>query len=125
MTDSADRWLNAVGIFLVLAVLIGLGIVLLAGANLGPGASPQPPSVNWTLERVSEETVRITHSGGEPVEAADLIVTVESFTRRTDWEGTVTEGESTLIKASEGQVVRLYWDPDDRGARALLQTWTV
>lgn len=125
MTDSGDRWLNAVGIFLVLAVIAGLGVVFLAGANLGPGSGPQPPSVDWTLERVSPETVRITHNGGDPVQAGDLVVTVESFTRRTDWEGTVTEGDSTLITASEGQVVRIYWDPDDRGARSLMRTWTV
>ena len=125
MTDSGDRWLNAVGIILVLAILAGFGIVFLAGANLGPGTGPQPPAVDWSLERVSAETVRITHGGGEPVEAADLVVTVESFSRRTDWSGTITEGDSTLVTASEGQVVRLYWDPDDRGARSLLQSWTV
>jgi hypothetical protein len=125
MTDSGDRWLNAVGIFLVLAVVAGLGVVLLAGSTLGPGSNQQPPSVDWTLERVSPETVRITHNGGDPVQATDLVVTVESFTRRTDWEGTITEGDATLITASEGQVVRIYWAPDDRGARSLMRTWTV
>lgn len=125
MTDSGDRWLNAVGLFLVIAVLVGLGIVLLAGANLGPGSGEQPPDVEWTIERVSEDTVRLTHAGGDAVEATDLVVTVEGFERRTDWEGTVTEGDSTIVRASEGQVLRVYWDPDDRGARARLGRWRV
>ena len=125
MADPGDRWLNAIGIFLVVAVLFGLGVVLLAGANLGPDSGRQAPGVDWTLDRVNGSTVRITHAGGDPVEAADLVVTVEGFSRRTTWSGTVTEGDTTLVSATEGQVVRLYWDPDERGVRLQYASWTV
>ncbi len=125
MTDDGDRWLNAVGVFLVLAVVVGLGIVVLAGANLGPGSGEQPPAVNWTVHRIDGETVRLTHSGGEAVEADDLVVTVEGFERRTTWSGTLSEGDSTTVRASVDQVLRVYWDPDDRGSRDLLGRWRV
>lgn len=125
MSNGGDRWLNAVGLFLVIAVLVALGIVVLAGASLGPGTDEDEPSVNWTFDRVDSDTIRLTHVGGDAVEADAIIVTVEGFERRTDWDGTLTEGASTNVTASEGQVVRVYWDPDDRGARELLGRWTV
>ncbi|WP_459194646.1 hypothetical protein [Halosimplex sp. J119] len=105
---DGDTALNAVGAALVLAVVAGLVVV---GLNFAGGASGDgAPDVNWTVERVDDTSVSVTHAGGEPVPAEEVRVTVDSVSRSTDWDGMVTENESAVVDASEGSLVRIVWN---------------
>lgn len=106
---DGDTMLNLVGAAIVVAVVGGLVVV---GLNIAGGSGGvDAPDVNWTVERVDDTAVRITHAGGEPVRTDDLTVRVESYRRATDWSDPVSESESTVVQASEGSTVRIVWSP--------------
>jgi len=101
--------LNLVGAAIVVAVVVGLVVV---GLNIAGGSGDtDAPEVNWTVERINDTAVRVTHAGGDPVRTDDLTVRVESYRRATDWTDPVTESESTVVQASEGSTVRIVWSP--------------
>ena len=104
---DGDRLLNLVGAAILLAIVAGLVVV---GLNIAGGAADgEAPEVNWTVERVNDTAVRITHAGGDPVRAERLTVRVESYRRATDWADPVAENETTVVQASEGSTVRIVW----------------
>ncbi|WP_049930367.1 type IV pilin [Halosimplex carlsbadense] len=106
---DGDTMLNLVGAAIVVAVAVGLVVV---GLNIAGGSgNTEAPDVNWTVERVDDTAVRITHAGGDPVRTDDLTVRVESYRRATDWADPVTESDSTVVQASEGSTVRIVWSP--------------
>ncbi|MFB6138850.1 MAG: type IV pilin [Halosimplex sp.] len=106
---DGDTALNLVGAAIVAAVVVGVVVV---GLNIAGGASDvDAPDVNWTVERINDTAVRVTHAGGDPVRTDELAVRVESYRRKTDWTDPVTEGESTVVQASEGSTVRIVWSP--------------
>jgi hypothetical protein len=67
--------------------------------------------------------VQITHDGGEPVSASELIVTVDGIERRVTWSGLIRQGDSGVVRGDRQQVVRLYWTggPGDRSLLASKQ----
>jgi hypothetical protein len=118
MLEDGDRVLDLVGVLLVIAVLGGLGIIAVGIAN--PGPDPQPtPEANFTFERVNESQVRITHAGGPPVAAADLLVIVDGLERNPGWESNVGEDDTGLVLATEGATVTVYWDGGRADKRVL------
>lgn len=122
MLDDGDRILTLVGIGLVTLVLAGIGVSILA-AMAGPSGT-EPPNAEWRLERVNDSHIRITHSEGEPVNAEELVVTVEGYERSVTWSGRVSEGDSTVVQATEDTAVHLYWK-GGRGDRVSLGVWRV
>ena len=66
----------------------------------------------------------MSHVGGEPIDAAAIVVEVDGLQRQVGWDGVVNEGDQVTLDAGEGQVVRVYWDPG-RGDRKLLNSWRV
>jgi len=116
---DGDTMLNAVGAALVLALVVGVAVVAL---NFAGGASGgDAPDVDWTVERVNDTAVRVTHGGGEPVRTDEVRVTVDSVSRATDWSDPVAEGDSTLVKASDGSRVRVVWN-GGRGDREIMDS---
>lgn len=104
---DGDTTLHLVGAAVVAAVVVGLVVV---GLNIAGGApETEAPDTDWTVERVNDTAVRITHAGGDPVRTDALTVRVESYRRATDWTDPVTENESTVVAASEGSTVRVVW----------------
>jgi hypothetical protein len=120
MSDDGDRLLNLVGAALVLAVILSVGLLVVVAAN-GP-TSTSGPDAEWTLSRVNDTHVRITHAGGERTHASNLVVTVDGRERRVSWTGELTREDSGVVHARASQVVRLYWLPD-HGNRELLARW--
>jgi len=114
---DGDTMLNAVGAALVLAVVAGVVVVALnfAGGTTGSGA----PDTDWTIERVNDTAVSVTHDGGEPVRTDEVRVTVDSVSRATDWSDPVTEGDSTVVQATDGSLVRIVWN-GGRGDRKIM-----
>ena len=106
MLEDGDRILDLVGVVLVLGLLAAVGVVAL---NFDPPQDDQPPEAEWTIERVNASVVNVTHAGGEPVRTDELRVTVDSLRRDTTWEDPVAPGDSTLVSASEGTMVRVVW----------------
>ena len=82
-----DRLIDVVGVVLVVLIVLALAVIFIAGATAPSRDLGEPPDANWTIERVSDRDVNVTHSGGEPVAASDLIVSVAGVERgagRTD-----------------------------------------
>ena len=117
-----DRVLDAIGVVLVVFIVLAVGVLVLAGATAPERTLPEEPDANWTIERVGVGEVNITHAGGEPVDASELVISVagvEHPTRRSD---ELTPGESITIPARSGQTVKLFWVAG-RDERVLLKEW--
>lgn len=116
MLDDGDTVLNLVGVVLVLAVVVGLVVV---GLNFSGSAGEQPPDTEWTIERINDTHASVTHAGGEPVRTDEVRVTADSVRRAANWSDPVAEGESVVIPASEGSLVRVVW-VGGRGDRSIM-----
>ena len=119
---EGDRLLNALGVVLAGFIVVGIVGVVLAGMG-GPSTDvADAPDAEWTLDRVNDSHVRITHRGGDAVPAADLVVTVDGVRRRVSWDGLVAEGDAGTVRAGRGMIVDLYWT-NDVGERIELRSW--
>jgi hypothetical protein len=119
---EGDRLLNALGVVLAAFIVVGIVGVVLAGMG-GPSTDvADAPDAEWTLDRVNDSHVRITHRGGDAVPAADLVVTVDGVRRRVSWDGLVAEGDAGTVRAGQGMIVDLYWT-NDVGERIELRSW--
>lgn len=117
-----DRLLDVVGIVLVVFIVIAVAVLILAGVTAPSRQSAEPPEANWTIERVDDGHVNVTHAGGESVDATKLVVSVAGVERAPDRSDVITEGESLQAPARSGQYVRLYW-VGSRDERTLLAEW--
>lgn len=117
-----DRLIDVVGVVLVVLIVMALAVIVLAGATAPSRDLGEPPAANWTIERVSDRYVNVTHSGGDPVEASDLVVSVAGVERGAGRTDRITEGEAMTVPARSGQEVRLYWVAG-RDERVLLEQW--
>lgn len=119
-----DRITSAIGIGLVLFIIAAMGVVILAGMSAPAPESMELPNANWTVQRVNDSYVQLSHAGGEPVPGSALAVSVDGIERPMVWTGQVEEGETGLVSATTGQTVRLYWI-SGRDDRVLLEQWEV
>ena len=124
MTDDGgrDRALDVAGVVIVLTLLAMVGVMALAFADASRGETSAGPNVEWTTERVDETHVRIAHAGGEAVPADRLVVTVEGNRRRVSWSGTISEGDSGVVRVRGDRELRLYWTTE-QGERIRLESW--
>jgi hypothetical protein len=119
-----DTLLTLAGVALVVFVLGGLVVAGLAATTASDRAA-DIPEAEWTADRINGTHVRIAHAGGEAVAAEKLLVRVEGYRRRAAWAGVVTEGDSTAIEASSGQVIRLKWTGSSPNVEDELARWQV
>ena len=124
MLEDGDRILTLVGIGLAVAILLSVGVMLLA-ATSAPMRQPDVPTADWSMDQVNDTHVRITHTGGDAIAGSSLVVTVDGYNRAVHWPPRVVRGDAILVRAPAGRVVRLYWDGDARGDRRLLDRWRV
>jgi FlaG/FlaF family flagellin (archaellin) len=116
MLEDGDTVLNLVGAVLILAVVAGLVVV---GLNFSGSAGEQPPEADWTIERINDTHVRVTHASGDPVRTDELRVTADSVRRAANWTDPVSDGESAVIPASDGSLIRIVWN-GGRGDRSIM-----
>ncbi|AUV80265.1 hypothetical protein C2R22_00130 [Salinigranum rubrum] len=122
MLDDGDRLLTLFGVAVTLFVVVGLVGVVVAGLS-GPSTEiREAPDSDWSLERLNDSHVRITHQGGEAVPATDLVVTADGVRRRVSWRGVVSDGDTGVVRADRGVLVQLYWT-SDAGERVKLRSW--
>lgn len=117
-----DRLLDVVGVALVAFIVLAVAVLVLAGATAPERQLPDRPEANWTIERTGPAEVVITHAGGDPVAADELVVGVGGVERSTGRADELTEGDSIAVAARTGQPVRLYWIAG-RDERVLLAEW--
>lgn len=117
-----DRLLDVVGVVLVVFIVLAIAVLALAGATAPEWTTPEEPAVNWTIERTGPAGVAITHAGGEPVDASELVVAVAGIERSPGRSDVMTEGDSIQASARPGQSVELYWE-SSRDERVLLAEW--
>jgi len=110
------------GAFLVL-LLVGSVSIILVGAPEVADKPDAPPS-NWSIDRVNESYVTVSHEGGSPIQRSNLTVIVEEYPRPTGWsgedDGMVREGDSATVQVSQDQDVAVYWTGVDTVRRELL-----
>lgn len=117
---DGDRLLLLVGIALFGILAFAFGVIVIGGMN--PAWGEDTPEAEWELDRVNETHVSIVHREGDVVEARELTVTVGGRERRVSWSGRVGPGDTGVLRAEEGDIVRLYWT-GGRGTRDLLEEW--
>ncbi|HKJ57862.1 MAG TPA: hypothetical protein VKA37_01445, partial [Halobacteriales archaeon] len=76
-----DRLIDVVGVVVAVFVVLAVAVLVLAGATAPSRQPAEPPDANWTIERVVVGEVAITHAGGEPVDASELVVSVAGVER--------------------------------------------
>jgi hypothetical protein len=116
MLDDADDWLDVFGVGLALLIVVGLVVVGLSFAGSGSDNTPQ---AEWDIERVNGTHVQVTHAGGEPVRRENLLVTVNSLRRATNWSDPVARGASENVSAGPDALVRVVW-AGGRGDRTVM-----
>ena len=122
MLDDGDRLLTLFGVAVALFIVVGLVGVVVAGLS-GPSTDvTEAPDSDWSLERLNDSHVRITHQGGEAVPATDLVVTADGVRRRVSWSGVVSNGDAGVVRADRGVLVQLYWT-SDTGERVKIRSW--
>ncbi|MFB6302160.1 MAG: hypothetical protein ABEH78_04795 [Haloferacaceae archaeon] len=120
--DDGDRLLDLGGLVIGVLLLLMLGALVLAFVGAPSGGATGGPPVEWSVERVNDTHVRITHAGGETVSADRLVVSVDGYDRDVTWEGRITEGDSGVVRAGTNRVVTLYW-LTEQGERIRLDDW--
>jgi len=123
MTDG-DRLLDVGGLLIGLTLLLMVGALAVAFVEVPGSEATSGPPTEWSVERVNDTHLRITHAGGEPVPTDSLVVSVDGNDRRVTWDGTVSEGDSGVVRARADTLVRLYWITE-RGERVRLDDWRV
>jgi len=108
MPWSRDRKLDLLGVALLAVVLLSVGLLVFGALEL-PGETEEPPSANWSVERVNDTHVVIAHGGGEPIPAEELAITVNGRNRPTPFSGTVREDDAATLRVSTGRAVQVYW----------------
>jgi hypothetical protein len=121
---DGDRILDLVGIAFAAFFVIAVAVFLLAaGFAVGGGDGVEPPQANWTAERINDTHIRITHVGGEPVQANDLIAVVGKTERAIRYDRTLVNGASITVAAPTTERVVLYWNPGETVRRKQLASW--
>lgn len=117
-----DRLVDVVGVVVAVLVVAAVAVLILAGATAPSRQPADPPEANWTIERVDVGQVEVTHAGGEPVDATELVVSVAGVERSPGRSDELTEGDSIRASARSGQSVELFW-VSGRDERVLLAQW--
>jgi hypothetical protein len=117
-----DRMIDVVGVVVAVFVVLAVAVLVLAGATAPSRQPAEPPAANWTIERVDVGTVNVTHAGGEPVDAGELVVSVAGVERSPGRSDVLTEGEALTVPARSGHRVQLFW-VESRDERTLLAEW--
>jgi hypothetical protein len=105
--SDSDRLLTFVGVGLVAAIVIALGVVAVAFAA---GPSGQSVDADLRLERINDTHAKIVHGGGDPVESENLIVTVDSYERPVEMPPVLAEGDEIVFELRDDQGARLVYD---------------
>ena len=124
MTDlDGDRLLDVFGVALVLAI-VGAFVLIGLGATSVGEEKTAAPETDWTLTRINESHVRVSHAGGEPVRIERLTVAVDGQPRRARWtEAILTDGGYGVVRASAGTRVTLIWERSE-AERRVLERWS-
>jgi hypothetical protein len=110
------------GAIIVLLLVASVATIIVGAPEVAN--SPDAPPSNWSVDRVNESYVTITHEGGSPIQRENLTVIVEEYPRPTRWsgvdDGIVREGDSTTVQVSKDQDMALYWTGVDTVRREIL-----
>jgi hypothetical protein len=113
---------DVAGAVILLLLVASVAVIIVATPEVAD--TPDAPDSNWSIDRVNESYVTISHDGGAPIERRNLTVIVEEYPRPTRWSGEdrdlVREGDSTTVQVSEDQDVALYWTGVDTVRREVL-----
>lgn len=119
---DGDRLLDIAGVVLVGFLVFGVAVGTFAALGGPSDDVDAAPDADWEFERLNDSHVRVVHAGGEPLATRDLVVTSDGVRRRVSWPRTLATGDSGVVRANEGVVVRLYWTTET-GERVKLATW--
>lgn len=112
LVAGAILFVVAIPIVLILAAVVG-SFVLSAGAP----ADAVTPTASFEYDYDdSAQTVKITHEGGEAIEASKLEVRVDRQTTAWDGTGQVVAGDSMTVELSSGSTVSVIWRGEDESA---------
>lgn len=120
--DDGEQLLNIIGIILVVFIIFSVAVLVLAAMS-AQERSADIPDTDWELQQLNESYVRITHTGGDPVQTDTLSVTVDGTPRHPQWTSmTLSEGEYGVIRVGDGVTVTLLWQHSE-SERDVLQRW--
>mgnify|MGYP000400992886 CR=1 FL=1 len=103
-----DRVLTLVGVGLVAAIVVALAVV---GVSFTVGSSDgDMTDADLRLERINDSHAKINHSGGEPIETENLVVTVDSYERPVQMPPVIAEGDEVVFELRDDQGARLVYD---------------
>ena len=123
MGDDGDRILNVVGVLLVLTLVSSLYLVISIGMDPSQSQPDSPtPDTEWRLEHANESSIKLVYTGGDSISGESLSVTVDGRSKSLSLSGRLSKGDAALVKAKRGQVIRLYWQGQNRN-RTLLRQW--
>ena len=114
MPLSPDKKLDVLGAVLVVAVILGVGLAVFGAIEISEGGGEPTPEVNFSVERINDTHLRLVHDGGDTVRGDELVLTIDGRDRVPvrPFPPSVSEGEGTIVRVSEGHTLRVYWTGD-------------
>ena len=105
------KMIDLAGAVIVLLLIISVWTLIVATPEVAQ--TPEPPDSNWSVTKINDTYVKISHEGGEPVNKENLSVVVGKHPRSVEWSGSndsfVKENDSATFLVSRDQSVALYW----------------
>ncbi|AGN01951.1 hypothetical protein L593_10030 [Salinarchaeum sp. Harcht-Bsk1] len=111
MSLSPDRKLDALGAVLVVLVIFGVGLAVFGAIEVSEDDGEATPETNFSVERINDSHVRLVHAGGDVVRGDELVLTIDGRDRVPvqPFPPSVSEGDGTIVRVSEGHTLRVYW----------------
>ncbi|MFC6614379.1 type IV pilin [Halopenitus salinus] len=115
-----------VAITVILAAVIGTFVL-----GLGDDLQDTSPTASFNFEYedgASQDSVTITHAGGDTIDGALLSVTADGTDLSASWASDVSAGSSTTVDAPSsdwtGETIRVNWESETGQSSATLATST-
>lgn len=123
MPLSPDRKLDVIGVVLVLAIVLGVGLAVFDAIEISEGGGEPTPELNFTVERINDSHLRLEHAGGDTVRGRELVLTIDGRERvpQDRFPPSVSEGDGAIVQIDEGHTLRVYWT-GDRATRERLDS---
>ena len=111
---TEDRGVSPViGVILMVAITVILAAVIGAFVlGLGDQASNTAPQASFSFDFSDDETVNVTHTGGDTIQNSSLTLNNEDGDEAFfgDGDDQVSTGDRASVSYSDGETIRVIWN---------------
>ena len=109
---TEDRGVSPViGVILMVAITVILAAVIGAFVlGLGDQASNTAPQASFSFDFSEDDTVTVTHTGGDTIQNSSLTLNGNNVSHFTNTDEQVSTGDTATVDIGGGEVARVIWE---------------